>query len=100
MPADFDAIAIGAGHNALVAANLLAQRGWSVLVLEAQPEPGGAVRSGELSAARLEQGDRVAPDLDRGGRVDWRHGGTIAVPAARCASRRASARPPPEWGNS
>lgn len=49
MPADFDAIAIGAGHNALVAANLLAQRGWSVLVLEAQPEPGGAVRSAELT---------------------------------------------------
>ena len=49
MPADFDAIAIGAGQNALVAANLLAERGWSVLVLEAQSEPGGAVRSGEIT---------------------------------------------------
>jgi len=49
VPADFDAIAIGAGHNALVAANLLAERGWSVLVLEAQPEPGGAVKSGEIT---------------------------------------------------
>ena len=49
MGADFDAVAIGAGHNALVAANLLAERGWSVLVLEAEPDPGGAVRSGEIT---------------------------------------------------
>jgi phytoene dehydrogenase-like protein len=39
-----DAIVIGAGPNGLVAANLLADAGWSVLVLEEQPEPGGAVR--------------------------------------------------------
>lgn len=43
-----DAVVIGAGPNGLVAANLLADAGWSVEVLEAQPEPGGAVRSGEL----------------------------------------------------
>ncbi|MDQ1484745.1 MAG: hypothetical protein QOJ62_438 [Actinomycetota bacterium] len=43
---DVDAIVIGAGPNGLVAANLLMDAGWSVLVLEAQPEPGGAVRSG------------------------------------------------------
>lgn len=46
--ADFDAIAIGAGHNGLVAANMLAERGWSVLVLEAEDAPGGAVKSGEI----------------------------------------------------
>ncbi|GGU48382.1 dehydrogenase [Streptomyces lavendofoliae] len=40
-----DAVVIGAGPNGLVAANLLADAGWSVEVLEAQDEPGGAVRS-------------------------------------------------------
>ncbi|MEV5596497.1 NAD(P)/FAD-dependent oxidoreductase [Streptomyces sp. NPDC052496] len=40
-----DAVVIGAGPNGLVAANLLADAGWSVEVLEAQPEAGGAVRS-------------------------------------------------------
>ncbi len=46
---DVDAVVIGAGPNGLVAANLLADAGWSVLVLEAQPDPGGAVRSAELT---------------------------------------------------
>ncbi|MEV0898591.1 NAD(P)/FAD-dependent oxidoreductase [Actinoplanes sp. NPDC049802] len=45
-----DAIVIGAGHNGLVAANLLADAGWSVRVLEATPHPGGAVRSGHVTA--------------------------------------------------
>lgn len=44
-----DAVVIGAGPNGLVAANLLADAGWSVHVLEAEPEPGGAVRSSELT---------------------------------------------------
>jgi phytoene dehydrogenase-like protein len=41
----YDAIVVGAGPNGLVAANRLVDAGWSVLVLEAQPEVGGAVRS-------------------------------------------------------
>ncbi len=45
-----DAVVIGAGPNGLVAANLLVDAGWDVLVLEAQPEPGGAVRSAEVAA--------------------------------------------------
>jgi phytoene dehydrogenase-like protein len=39
-----EAVVIGAGPNGLVAANLLADAGWSVEVLEEQSEPGGAVR--------------------------------------------------------
>ncbi|MEU3844282.1 NAD(P)/FAD-dependent oxidoreductase [Streptomyces sp. NPDC028635] len=39
-----DAVVIGAGPNGLVAANVLADAGWNVHVLEEQPEPGGAVR--------------------------------------------------------
>ncbi len=45
-----DAVVIGAGPNGLVAANLLADAGWQVVVLEAQPEPGGAVRSAQVTA--------------------------------------------------
>ncbi|MDQ2851446.1 MAG: NAD(P)/FAD-dependent oxidoreductase [Actinomycetota bacterium] len=45
-----DAIVVGAGHNGLVAANILADAGWDVLVCEATPHVGGAVRSGEVTA--------------------------------------------------
>ncbi|MFY1694505.1 phytoene desaturase family protein [Solwaraspora sp. WMMA2101] len=45
-----DAVVIGAGHNGLVAANLLADAGWDVLVLEATDAAGGAVRSAQVTA--------------------------------------------------
>lgn len=41
----YDAVVVGAGPNGLVAANHLMDAGWSVLVLEAQPDIGGAVAS-------------------------------------------------------
>ena len=48
-PAGYDAVLIGGGHNALVAAAYLARAGWSTLVLERGARPGGAVISGELT---------------------------------------------------
>jgi len=41
-------VVIGAGPNGLVAANVLADHGWAVEVLEEQAVPGGAVKSSEL----------------------------------------------------
>jgi phytoene dehydrogenase-like protein len=45
LPREVDAVVIGAGPNGLVAANRLAEAGWDTLLLESQPEVGGAVRS-------------------------------------------------------
>ncbi|MEJ2870971.1 NAD(P)/FAD-dependent oxidoreductase [Actinomycetospora sp. OC33-EN08] len=45
-----DAVVVGSGHNGLVAANLLADAGWHVRVLEAADTPGGSTRSAELAA--------------------------------------------------
>jgi phytoene dehydrogenase-like protein len=90
-----DAIVIGAGPNGLVAANHLADAGWSVHVLEAQPEPGGAVQSAALTEpgwvhdvfsafyplARASPAIR-ALELERWG-LRWAHGPlAVAHPAA------------------
>ncbi len=44
-----DAVVVGAGPNGLVAANALADAGWDVLLLEANAETGGAVRTAEVT---------------------------------------------------
>ncbi len=44
-----DAVVIGSGPNGLVAANVLADAGWDVLVVEGAAEPGGSVRTAELT---------------------------------------------------
>ncbi len=45
---DVDAIVIGAGHNGLTAASVLARNGWSVLCLEKTNGPGGMAATREL----------------------------------------------------
>src|SRR3954452_10591233 len=80
-----DAVVVGAGHNGLVAANLLADEGWSVRVLEASDAPGGATRTAEITAPgwRSDLGSAFHPlgfvspvlrGLDRAAHgLEWRH---------------------------
>ncbi|MDP3523078.1 MAG: NAD(P)/FAD-dependent oxidoreductase, partial [Hoeflea sp.] len=49
----YDAIVIGAGHNGLVAAAMLARKGKKVLVLEARTHPGGMLGDPEFRVAPL-----------------------------------------------
>src|SRR5919201_6960565 len=90
-----DAAVVGAGHNGLVAANVLADAGWSVVVHEAEDEPGGAVTSGEL----LEPGfvsDRYSSFFPLGAaspvfralglEIPWRHGPLVLAHPSRDGS--------------
>jgi phytoene dehydrogenase-like protein len=45
----YDAVVVGAGHNGLAAAVHLAAKGWKVAVIEGNSEPGGAVRTREVT---------------------------------------------------
>ena len=45
----YDAVVVGAGHNGLAAAIHLLSRGWSVAVVEAAAEAGGAVKTREVT---------------------------------------------------
>src|SRR3984893_10320471 len=47
----FDAVVVGAGHNGLAAAIHIRNRGWSVAVVEQAGEPGGAVKTREVTLA-------------------------------------------------
>lgn len=47
---EFDAVVIGAGHQGLIAATVLAEAGLSTVVVESGSRIGGAVQSGEVTA--------------------------------------------------
>ena len=49
MSNSYDIVAMGAGHNGLVAAAYLAKAGKKVLVLERKPWPGGGVVTREMN---------------------------------------------------
>ena len=79
-----DAVVVGGGPNGLVAANALGDAGWDVVLVEAQDEVGGAVRSGEVTAPGfvtdlfsafypLAAASPVIRDLDLGAHgLEWR----------------------------
>lgn len=46
---NFDCIVVGSGINGLVCAAMLGRKGYKVLVLERESEPGGCIRTGELT---------------------------------------------------
>jgi phytoene dehydrogenase-like protein len=90
----YDAVLIGGGHNALVAAAYLARAGWSTLVLERSTRPGGAVFSDEVTRPgfvhdlfatnmNLFLGSPVAAEL---GPELERHGLAFATTTQPCAN--------------
>ncbi len=95
-----DAVIIGAGHNGLVAANMLADAGWEVVVCEATSHTGGAVRSAEVTAPGylsdlfsafypLSAASPVLRALDLGSHgLEWTHAAAVLahiLPDDRCA---------------
>lgn len=100
MTSAVDAVVIGAGHNGLVAANLLAEAGWEVVVVDAAERAGGAIRSDETLRSGYVTDwfsafyplAAVSPafaalELDRWG-LRWRHAPTVLAhvwPDDRCA---------------
>jgi len=81
----YDAVVVGSGPNGLAAAVTMARAGCSVLVLEAEGEPGGGTRSAELTLpgyvhdlcsavhpmAQVSAFFRALPLADHG--LEWRH---------------------------
>ena len=82
---------VGAGHNGLVAATLLARAGWSVELLERSPVAGGAVGSDRTALGYLHDWGSafygvlhtspVLRELELDTRVQWAHTGTPVAAA-------------------
>jgi phytoene dehydrogenase-like protein len=91
-----DAVVIGSGPNGLVAAVTLAQRGWNVLVLEAQPRPGGAVWSEErtLPGYLHDVGAAFFPFADES--PAFRHLDLVGAGLRWCNARFESCHPAPD----
>ncbi len=78
-----DAVVIGAGHNGLVAATMLARAGWSVEVLETSDVAGGAIGSSRTDTGYVHdwgsafygvlQTSPVFAELQLDQRVTWAH---------------------------
>lgn len=85
----YDAVVVGAGHNALVTAAMLAREGWRVLVLERRGVVGGAAASDELfsgcrvSVAAQDAGlfqREIVSDLGLDARgLEWVHPPAVAT---------------------
>jgi phytoene dehydrogenase-like protein len=100
-----DAVVVGAGHNGLVAATVLARAGWSVELLERSPVAGGAVGSDRTDRGYLHDWGSaffgvlhtspVLGELGLDRRVEWAHTGTPVAavwdPARPAALLRRSA---------
>ncbi|MGH8774117.1 MAG: phytoene desaturase family protein [Jiangellaceae bacterium] len=98
LPTSADAVVVGAGPNGLVAANVLADAGWDVVVLEAEDHLGGAVSSAETTVPGfvvdlcsafypLAAASPVLRELDL--EVEWEHAPLVLahpLPDGRCVT--------------
>jgi phytoene dehydrogenase-like protein len=99
----YDAVVIGAGHNGLVAAALLAKAGRRVLVLERRERVGGAADTSELAPgvrvpAVAHTVGRLRPSIQRG--LGLReHGLRLVAPDVRVFAPTADGQAITLWGD-